>query len=151
MSSVRLLHYPPPRVVDPTREVGCATHTDWELITILAQDDTGGLEIQLPSGRWIPARPIPDTFIVNLGDLMARWTNDYYTSTPHRVMNRSLRDRYSATFFCCPAYYTQIEGLPSCVGVQRPSRYPATTCGKHLAERYTQSYGHAPDAREPGA
>ena len=143
MSSVRLLHYPPHPTADPAREMGAAAHTDWEVISILAQDDTGGLEIQLPSGEWLPASPRPGCFVVNLGDMMARWTNDRYTSTRHRVMNRSAKDRYSVVFFCDPAYDTRIECLPSCTGPDQPPRYAPTTCGEHLAEMYRLSYGAA--------
>jgi isopenicillin N synthase-like dioxygenase len=123
--------------------MGAAAHTDWEVISILAQDTTGGLEIQLRSGEWVPASPLPGGFVVNLGDMMARWTNDHYTSTRHRVMNRSARDRYSVVFFCDPAYETRIECLPSCTGPDRPPRYAPTTCGEHLAEMYRLSYGAA--------
>jgi len=143
MSSLRLLHYPPHPDADPAREVGCGAHTDWGLITILAQDDIGGLEIQLPSGEWVGAKPIPGAFIVNIGDMMARWSNDLYTSTPHRVLNRSLRDRYSIAFFCDPSYHTRVECLPSCTSPDRPPRYAPTTSGEHLAEMYRRTYGAA--------
>jgi isopenicillin N synthase-like dioxygenase len=143
MSSLRLLHYPPHPTADPAREVGCGAHTDWGLITVLAQDDIGGLEIQLPSGEWIGAKPVPGAFIVNIGDMMARWSNDLYTSTPHRVLNRSLRDRYSIAFFCDPSYHTRVECLPSCTGPDRPARYAPTTSGEHLAEMYRRTFGAA--------
>ena len=146
MSSVRLLHYPPPPSADAPPRVGAGAHTDWGLITILAQDQIGGLEVQLPSGAWIGATPMRGTFVVNLGDMMARWTNDLYTSTPHRVINRAAQDRYSVAFFCDPAYHTRVECLPSCAGAGRPPRYAPTTCGAHLAEMYRKSYGSAGSA-----
>ncbi len=127
MSSLRLLHYPPHPTADPAREVGCGAHTDWGLITILTQDTIGGLEIQLPSGEWIAAAPIPGSFIVNIGDMMARWTNDRYTSTPHRVLNRSVHDRYSVAFFCDPAYHTK-RRLPAELC---HARSPAALCADH--------------------
>jgi isopenicillin N synthase-like dioxygenase len=143
MSSVRLLHYPSHPGADPAREMGAAAHTDWELISILAQDQTGGLEIQLPSGEWIAASPVSGTFVVNLGDMMARWTNDHYASTLHRVMNKSDRDRYSVVFFCDPAYDTPVECLPSCTSAERPPRYEPTVVGEHLAEMWRKSYPSA--------
>jgi isopenicillin N synthase-like dioxygenase len=143
MSSLRLLHYPPHPTADPAREVGCGAHTDWGLITLLAQDHIGGLELQLRSGAWVGATPVPGAFIVNIGDMMARWTNDLYTSTPHRVLNRSLHDRYSVVFFCDPAHHTQVTCLASCTDPARPPRYAPTTCGEHLAEMYRRSYGTA--------
>jgi isopenicillin N synthase-like dioxygenase len=143
MSSVRLLHYPPHPTAHPDRELGAGAHTDWGLITILTQDGAGGLEVQLPSGQWIAATPIPGSFVVNVGDMTARWTNDLYRSTPHRVLNRSGGDRYSVAFFCDPHHATRVECLPSCTGPDRPPRYAPTTCGEHLAEMYRRSYGAA--------
>jgi isopenicillin N synthase-like dioxygenase len=143
VSSLRLLHYPPHPNADPAREVGCGAHTDWGAITILAQDEIGGLEIQLPDGRWIPARPVREAFIVNIGDMMQRWTNDLYVSTPHRVLNRSLHDRYSAAFFFDPSYFTQVECLPTCCDATRPARYPPIASGEHLAAMYRKTYGAA--------
>jgi isopenicillin N synthase-like dioxygenase len=143
MSSVRMLHYPPHPTADPDREVGCGAHTDWGALTVLAQDDTGGLEIRHASGDWIAALPRRGTFIVNLGDMMARWTNDLYASTPHRVLNRSTRDRYSAAFFFDPAFHTRVECLPTCHSGDRPARYPAITSGEHLAAMFRKTYVHA--------
>ena len=143
VSSLRLLHYPPHPEADPAREVGCGAHTDWGAITVLAQDDVGGLEIRLPDGTWIPARPVPGALIVNIGDMMQRWTNDLYVSTPHRVLNRSARDRYSAAFFFDPAYHTRVECLPTCCEAARPPRYPPITSGEHLAAMYRKTYGAA--------
>jgi isopenicillin N synthase-like dioxygenase len=143
VSSLRLLHYPPHPNADPAREVGCGAHTDWGAITILAQDEIGGLEIQLPDSRWVPARPLPGAFIVNIGDMMQRWTNDLYVSTPHRVLNRSPHDRYSAAFFFDPSYYTQVECLPTCCDATRPAQYPPITSGEHLAAMYRKTYGAA--------
>jgi isopenicillin N synthase-like dioxygenase len=140
MSAVRLLRYPPHPEADPAREVGCGAHTDWGVLTILAQDATGGLEIQLPSGEWIAAQPVPGAFVINIGDMMARWTNDLYKSTPHRVLNRSPRDRYSAAFFFDPNFHTRVECLPTCASATRPVRYPPTTAGEHVLAMKRRSY-----------
>lgn len=141
MSALRLLRYPPHPTADPAREVGIGAHTDWGAVTILAQDGTGGLEIQLPSGEWIAAPPVPGTFIVNIGDMMARWTNDLYTSTPHRVLNRSDSDRYSAAFFVDPRYDAQVECLATCCSADRPARYPPIRAGEHILEMKRRTYG----------
>ncbi len=143
VSSLRLLHYPPHPNADPACEVGCGAHTDWGAITLLAQDEVGGLEIQLPDGRWIPARPVRGTFIVNIGDMMQRWTNDLYVSTPHRVLNRSPHHRYSAAFFFDPSYSTKVECLPTCCNATRPAKYAPITSGEHLAAMYRKTYGAA--------
>jgi isopenicillin N synthase-like dioxygenase len=151
MSSLRLLHYPPHPTADPDREVGCGAHTDWGALTVLAQDDTGGLEIRRASGEWVPATPVPGAFIVNLGDMMARWTNDLYASTPHRVLNRSSRDRYSAAFFFDPAFHTSVECLPTCRSDDRPARYPPITSGAHFDAMYRKTYVHAGTTPQPAA
>jgi len=144
MFAVRLLHYPPSARSRAGEEVGAGAHTDFGAMTILAQDDIGGLEVRLPSGRWIAATPVPGAFVVNLGDLMARWTNDIYTSTLHRVVNRSEgADRYSIAFFSNAGFHTPIECLPTCRSADRPPRYAPTTAGGHLVEMKTRSYGHA--------
>jgi isopenicillin N synthase-like dioxygenase len=143
MASLRLLHYPPHPTADPEREVGCGAHTDWGAITILAQDETGGLEIRQPNGTWVAARPVPGAFIVNIGDMMQRWTNDLYVSTPHRVLNRSLKDRYSAAYFFDPAYHTRVTCIDTCCTAGRPARYPPITSGDHLIAMYRKTYGLA--------
>ena len=94
---LRLLRYPPQRQEDGL--FGSAPHTDYGFITLLAQDEVGGLEIRNKAGEWIAAPPIPDTFVMNVGDILARWSNDRFVSTPHRVINRSGRERYSQPFF----------------------------------------------------
>lgn len=143
MSSLRLLHYPPHLDADPQRSVGCGAHTDWGVLTVLAQDATGGLEIQLPSGEWISAAPVPGTLIINIGDVMPRWTNDLYVSAPHRVLNRSPKDRYSAVLFFDPAYETMVECLPTCCSADNPPRYPPISSGEHLMTMYRKTYAAA--------
>jgi isopenicillin N synthase-like dioxygenase len=142
MFAVRLLHYPPHPTANPLNEVGAGAHTDFGALTVLAQDDIGGLQVRLPSGEWIDAKPVPGTFVVNIGDLMARWTNDVYTSTLHRVLNRSVAEhRYSIAFFTNASFHTPIACLPTCRSDDRPPRYAPTTAGEHLVEMKSRSYG----------
>ena len=105
--TVRMIHYPPATPEQVADDVfGTAAHTDRNMLTILAQGDTPGLQIMLPDGTWIPAPILPGAFVVNSGDTLRRWSNDRFLSTPHRVLNVSGRDRYSVPFFVSPEYDT---------------------------------------------
>jgi len=111
-TALRLIHYPPAPADRPDDLYGAHPHTDYGFLTILAQDDVGGLEVRRPDGGWMPVPFVPDTFIVNIGDVLARWTNDSFNSTPHRVINRSAdRDRYSIGYFFDPSLDTEISTL----------------------------------------
>ncbi|PSB29411.1 isopenicillin N synthase family dioxygenase [Stenomitos frigidus] len=140
MSVLRLLHYPPHPVDAMTDQLGCGAHTDWGGLTILLQDQVGGLEVCNADGNWIKAEPIPETFVINLGDMMARWTNDYYQSTLHRVINRSGKERYSMPFFFDLNYHALVECLPTCQGATNPPKYPPITAGEHIMEMYRKTY-----------
>ena len=131
-----LVHYPPHPADAGARTFGTAAHTDYGGITLVHQDDTGGLEVENRAGTWVPAHPIPGTLVVNIGDLMARWTNDVLASNPHRVINRSGTERYSMAVFYDPDFDTVIETLPSCLGPGGTPRYAATTCGAYIQERF---------------
>ena len=140
MPVLRLLHYPPHPVDAMIAQLGCGAHTDWGCLTILLQDQVGGLEVCNADGVWIQAEPIPGTFVINLGDMMARWTNDYYQSTPHRVLNRSGQERYSIPFFFDPNYHALVDCLPSCCSAETPPKYAPTTAGEHIMEMYRKTY-----------
>jgi isopenicillin N synthase-like dioxygenase len=105
----RIFHYPPSRPGEAAWGVG--EHTDYGLLTLLAQDEVGGLEIKTPHG-WIAAPPIPGTLVCNIGDMLDRLTGGTYRSTPHRVRNVSGVERYSFPFFFDPALDAQIVPLP---------------------------------------
>ena len=144
---VRLIKYPPHPASAAFNQLGAGAHTDWGGITILAQDAAGGLEIETTSGEWIAAKPIPDTFVINLGDLMARWTNGIYTSNLHRVKNNlGGRDRYSLPFFYSPRYDAVIDAIPTCITPEHPRLYPPCACSDHMMEMFRRSYGYAPAA-----
>lgn len=91
---------------------GVGEHTDYGLLTLLAQDDAGGLQVRTPNG-WADAPPLPGTFVANIGDMLDRLTGGWYRSTPHRVRNTSGRDRLSYPFFLDPGFTGEIPPLPS--------------------------------------
>jgi isopenicillin N synthase-like dioxygenase len=139
--TMRLLHYPPQTTAEAADSIGAHAHSDYGLTTVLAQDPSGGLELQKPDGSWIAAPFVPGTFVVNLGDLMARWTNDIYRSNKHRVVNRRGEERYSIPFFFNPNHHAPVECIPTCSGPLRPSRYPTVKAGEYIADRIRTNQG----------
>ncbi|AUB41545.1 Isopenicillin N synthase and related dioxygenases [Nostoc flagelliforme CCNUN1] len=144
--TLRLLHYPSLQIPPKPGQVRAGEHSDYGSITLLFQDDVGGLEVQTASGNWIAAPAIPDTVVVNTGDLMQRWTNDMFCSTKHRVMipsdNKVKQSRYSMAFFCHPNDDTEIACLESCQKEQSPI-YPPILAGEYLLSRLQATYGNS--------
>jgi len=142
MVTLRMARYPAHPADADERTFGAGAHTDWGAITILAQDGHGGLEVQTPEGDWVPATPIPGCFVVNLGDMIPRWTNGLYHSNPHRVRNvhSGGAPRYSIPFFYEPDYLASIEAVPGTVPEGETPRYAPCTAGEHLVEMYRRSY-----------
>ncbi len=121
-------------------QIGCGAHTDWGALTLLAQDDAGGLQVQRADGVWLDVAPIPGALVVNTGDMMPRWTNDRWRSTMHRVINKySGRDRWSIAYFFDLDPDARIAPLPCCIGPGNPARYEPVTAGEHLIEMYRRT------------
>lgn len=111
MTMLKLNHYPPQDNPEHESYIGVVPHSDAGAFTILWQDDGDGLEIQNKSGEWIGAPSIPDTFVINIGNIMQIWTGGRFSSTPHRVINRGGRDRYSIPLFVYPSHEAMIEPM----------------------------------------
>jgi len=133
MSCIHTFNYYPP--LEPTladKLWGFSPHTDYGSFTILNQDDSGGLQARNAAEQWIDVPPIPGAFVINIGDLMARWTNDIYVSTLHRVTNRSRDPRLSLAFFATPNSRAAINVLPTCTSAARPPRYQEVVAGEYI-------------------
>ena len=134
-----VIYYPPQAPEMGEQQFGVSPHTDYGCLTLLHQDATGGLQVQGRSGAWLMAHPIPDTFVVNVGDLLARWTNDRFRSTPHRVVNRSGRTRLSTAIFVDPNRDTMIDPV---VRPGEAPRYDPITCGDYLQGRLDGAFAY---------
>jgi isopenicillin N synthase-like dioxygenase len=141
MGTVRLLHYPPqPPHANPAQK-GAGAHTDFGGLTLLRQGDVGGLQVwDQGSGGWIHADPLPGTYVVNLGDMITRWTNDRYRSTLHRVVNTSGKERYSVPFFYTGNYAHKVECIPTCLSAGEQPKYPPVTVEEHMRAMYRRTY-----------
>lgn len=142
ISIQRLLHYPPQNGIADKDIIGIGAHTDYGNLTILAQDDVGGLQVMNREGNWVDGTPIRGAFVINIGDLIQKLTNDIYLANMHRVINTSGRERYSIPFFIDADFEAVIAPLPSCVSEANPQRYQPVTCGAHKFGRFVASYAH---------
>lgn len=138
----QLVYYPPSTAEDDAQErFGVAPHTDFGVLTLLLQDNSGGLQVKSKSGGWIEAPPIEGTLVCNIGDLLARWSNNRFASTVHRVINRSMAARYSVPVFFDPHTDTIIDPVDLGVSAQE-SLYEPVTAGQHIAGRNRKSFSH---------
>jgi isopenicillin N synthase-like dioxygenase len=144
--SFRLSHYPP--VPAEVNQFGIAPHTDANFLTLLAQTDVPGLQVRMPSGTWLEVPYIPGSFAVNAGDMMYRWTNGRFKSTPHRALPPVGRHRYAIPFFLGPQIDTVIACLPTCQGPENPPKFPPITYEQYLRWWYDANY-HAAVQRDP--
>lgn len=133
------VYYPPQPPDLGADQFGVAPHTDYGCLTLVYQANVGGLEVYSGERKWVLGHRIEDTFVVNVGDLLARWTNDRFRSTPHRVVNRSGEERLSLAVFVDPDDDTRIE--PVCRAGELP-RYPPVTCGEYIRGRFDKSFAY---------
>jgi isopenicillin N synthase-like dioxygenase len=146
--NLRFLHYPP-QDVDEDNLFGQAPHTDNSFMTALARTDVPGLAVRLPSDEWYPPPVIPGTFLINLGNIMRRWSNDRFLSTPHGVLNESGADRYSIAYFHSPHPDSIIECLPTCISADNPAKYAPAVYRDLVLEFYRANYFHQKGHKSP--
>ncbi|GLT55563.1 hypothetical protein SLA2020_286740 [Shorea laevis] len=138
-SFVRVNHYPP--CPDPHLALGVGRHKDAGALTILAQDDVGGLEVKRKTdGEWIRVNPTPDAYIINIGDITQVWSNDKYESVEHRVVVNSKREKFSIPFIFNPAHYTMVKPLEELTNEQNPAKYRPYNWGKFLTTRKRSNF-----------
>ncbi|MGI9406071.1 MAG: isopenicillin N synthase family dioxygenase [Hyphomicrobiaceae bacterium] len=135
MTRLKLNHYPPQDNPETVKHIGVVPHTDSGAFTILWQDDGDGLEIQNKSGEWIGAPSIPETFVINIGNIMQIWTNGKFSSTPHRVINRGGRDRHSIPVFVYPGHDAPIGPLDGAAATGKP-----VACGDYLRDIWKRTF-----------
>lgn len=142
ISRLRLRNYPAQTTQPVPGQIRAGAHSDYGSLTILATEDKpGGLQVHNAAGEWVDVPIVPDCFIINIGDLMARWTNDAWVSTLHRVANPpagagGASRRQSIVFFHNPNYDAEIACIPTCTPAGRAPKYPVATSGEHLRRMF---------------
>jgi isopenicillin N synthase-like dioxygenase len=138
-------HYPVLEQPPLPGQLRTGAHTDYGAMTILAATDAeGGLEVRMRDGSWAGVKPKPGEFVVNLGDMMARWTNGRWASTLHRVVNPPLgmaqSRRLSIGMFVHPNYDQRIECVPTCLAPGEKPRYETISAGEHIKRKIERSH-----------
>jgi isopenicillin N synthase-like dioxygenase len=142
ISRLRVRNYPAPKFPPEPGQLRAGAHSDYGSLTILKTEDRpGGLQVLGKDGDWLDVPHLPGCFIVNIGDMLARWTNDRWVSTLHRVVNPPFERaaesrRQSVVFFQNPNYDAVVACLPGCADAANPPKYPVTTSGGHLREKF---------------
>ncbi len=137
-----VVYYPPQPPEMGADQFGVAPHTDYGCLTLVWQDEVGGLQVRGKSGEWVTAHPIPGTFVVNVGDLLARWSNDRFASTPHRVVNSSGRARHSMALFFDADHDAVIDPRDLFGAEPATSHYSPVTCGEYVKAKFDAAFAY---------
>jgi isopenicillin N synthase-like dioxygenase len=146
-SSMRVINYPAPECDPEPGQLRAGAHTDYGCLTILRTEEAaGGLQVHTRAGEWLDVRAVPGSFVVNLGDMMARWTNDCWAATLHRVAipPAELRQgsrRQTIVFFHDPRADAVIECIPGCADETNPPRYEPVTALEHVNAKAAAAQG----------
>ena len=144
------IFYPVREAPPQPGQLRAGAHTDYGSLTILAPTDApGGLQIMAKSGAWVDVPYVADAFVINIGDMMARWTNDRWVSTLHRVVNppasaAPVKPRQSVAYFLHPNYDAVIECLPGCASAEVPARYAPILAGEYMLAKEAKINEAAP-------
>ncbi|KAK8940459.1 Protein SRG1 [Platanthera zijinensis] len=139
MNFIRLNHYP--QCPEPQLALGVGRHKDGGALTVLFQDEVGGLDVRRKrDGEWVRVKPIPNSFIINVGDIIQVWSNDAYESVEHRVSVNSERDRFSFPFFFNPAHYVNVKPLEELTSEENPARYVEYNWGQFFKARKNSNF-----------
>jgi isopenicillin N synthase-like dioxygenase len=141
LSRASFVYYPSQDGAAGEQVYGVGPHTDFGVLTVLCQDDIGGLQVENLDGEWIDAPPIDGTLVVNVGDLLERWTDGAFHSTPHRVVNRSGRERLSLVLAFDPDPQTVVDAC-EVYGAQHQPKQPAISCGDYLLWRFARAFSY---------
>ncbi|HFC05578.1 MAG TPA: isopenicillin N synthase family oxygenase, partial [Rhizobiales bacterium] len=141
LSRASFVYYPPQPENLGQQQFGVGEHTDFGVLTVLCQDDVGGLQVKNVDGQWIEAPPVPGSLIVNVGDLLSRWTDGAYKSTPHRVVNSSGRERLSLVLAFDPDPQTIIDAR-EIYGAEYNVDNEPITCGDYLTWRFDKAFAY---------
>ena len=134
-------YYPPQNKNEGEPRFGVSPHTDFGVLTVLHQDAIGGLELQLMNGEWRAVPPIDGTLVINVGDLLERWSNGRFRSTPHRVINNSGRERLSLAIAYDPNFETLVESRTFCDKDDTP-KWDDITVGDYLMWRFNKAFAY---------
>lgn len=153
VATMRLLHYPTQPPDSPQKLTrGIGAHTDFGTITILLQDSVAGLQVlDNQTKEWLDVAPTPGAFVVNLGNLMMRWSNDKYISNTHRVINQSGKERYSIPVFFSGNPDFVVECLPNCRAEGEDAKYDPITVEQAVLNGYADSHGRAETFKKDAA
>jgi isopenicillin N synthase-like dioxygenase len=149
ISQLRVMHYPAAQTPALPGQLRAGEHTDLSMMTLLYSDNAvGGLQVKTRAGEWVDAPAMPDTFVVNIGDLMMRWTNNRWVSTPHRVVNPdgaagAASRRLSVGMFFIPNYDAEVACLETCAGPGHPAVYEPISVSGYRTERFARTAGQA--------
>lgn len=148
LSRASMVYYPPQEVSG--NQFGVGPHTDFGVLTVLCQDDVGGLQVQTSDDHWVKAPPVEDTLVINVADLLSRWTAGAYRSTPHRVINQSGRERLSLVLAFDPNPETVVDAR-QVFGESAADAEPAISCGDYLSWRFEKAFAHRKGKTPGGA